>query len=208
MHRRFLTLLAIILGLCVPAFSQEHTAPPAKAKSAMLMTGYGNWRHPVSTKNTQAQAFFDQGLRLIYAFNHDEAMRSFQHAAELDPKLAMAYWGIAEAVGPNYNDPASEGRFVEAHAAIEKAQRLAADAFESDKAYIAALAMRFPADPKSDLHTAAEQYRDAMREALARVLEIPSEFVGLKGKTNEGLGWIGRGEGLACIAVATITDYP
>jgi len=168
MHRRFLTLLAIILGLCVPAFSQEHTAPPAKAKSAMLMTGYGNWRHPVSTKNTQAQAFFDQGLRLIYAFNHDEAMRSFQHAAELDPKLAMAYWGIAEAVGPNYNDPASEGRFVEAHAAIEKAQRLAADAFESDKAYIAALAMRFPADPKSDLHTAAEQYRDAMRDVVKR----------------------------------------
>jgi tetratricopeptide (TPR) repeat protein len=172
MHRCVLTLLAILLvlgistlALCESAFSQEHPAP-AKAKSATLMTGYGDWHHPVSTKNAQAQAFFDQGLRLIYAFNHSEAIRSFQRGAELDPNLAMAYWGIAEAVGPNYNDPASQDRFVQAHAAIEKAQTLAADASESDKAYIAALAKRFPADPQSDLHAAAEQYRDAMRDVV------------------------------------------
>jgi tetratricopeptide (TPR) repeat protein len=168
MHRRVLTLVAILLALGISTlvgFSQEHPAP-AKAKSATLMTGYGNWHHPVSTKNAQAQAYFDQGLRLIYAFNHSEAMRSFQRAAELDPNLAMAYWGIAEAVGPNYNDPASEDRFVQAHAAIERAQTLAADASESDKAYIAALAKRFPADPKSDLRAAAEQYRDAMRDVV------------------------------------------
>jgi len=97
MHRRILTLLCITLALgistltlCGPAFSQEHPAP-AKAKSAALLTGYSNWHHPVSTKNAQAQAFFDQGLRLIYAFNHDEAMRSFQRAGELDSKLAMAH---------------------------------------------------------------------------------------------------------------------
>jgi tetratricopeptide (TPR) repeat protein len=170
MHRRVLTLLAIILALSAPAFPQEHPehAAPAKAKSATLLTGYGDWHHPVSTKNAQAQAFFDQGLRLIYAFNHDEAARSFQRAAELDPKLAMAYWGIAEAVGPNYNDPASEGRFVKAHDAIAKAETLAADASPSDKVYIAALAKRFPADPKSDLHSAAEQYRDAMRDVVKR----------------------------------------
>jgi tetratricopeptide (TPR) repeat protein len=172
MHRRALTLLVILLALgistlalCESTFSQGHPAP-AKAKSATLMTGYGNWHHPVSTKNAQAQAFFDQGLRLIYAFNHSEGMRSFQRAAELDPNLAMAYWGIAEAVGPNYNDPASQDRFVQAHAAIEKAQTLADDASESDKAYIAALAKRFPADPKSDLRDAAEQYRDAMRDVV------------------------------------------
>jgi tetratricopeptide (TPR) repeat protein len=167
MHRRILTLLALVLALSAPALPQEHLAP-AKAKPATLMTGYGNWHHPVSTKDAQAQAFFDQGLRLIYAFNHDEAMRSFQRSAELDPKLAMAYWGVAEAVGPNYNDPASQSRFVQAHAAIEKAQALAADAPESDKAYIDALAKRFPADPKSDLHAAAEQYRDAMRDVVKR----------------------------------------
>jgi tetratricopeptide (TPR) repeat protein len=170
MRRRFVTLLALILALSAPSFAQEHSdhVAPAKAKSATLMTGYGNWHHPVSTKNAQAQAFFDQGLRLIYAFNHDEAARSFQRAAELDPKLAMAYWGVAEAVGPNYNDPASQDRFVQAHAAIAKAETLAADASESDKAYIAALAKRFPADPKSDLRAAAEQSRDAMREVVKR----------------------------------------
>jgi tetratricopeptide (TPR) repeat protein len=170
MHRRILTLLALALTLTFPSFAQEHSdhAAAAKPKAATLMAGYGNWHHPVSTKNVQAQAFFDQGLRQIYAFNHDEAARSFQRAAELDPKLAMAYWGIAEAVGPNYNDPASEARFVQAHAAIEKAQTLAADASEADKAYIAALAKRFPADPKSDLRAAAEQYRDAMRDMVKR----------------------------------------
>jgi tetratricopeptide (TPR) repeat protein len=170
MHRRILTLFAFILSLGISILAQEHPdhAAPAKAKPAGLMTGYGNWHHPVSTKNAQAQAFFDQGLRQIYAFNHDEAMRSFQRAAELDPKLAMAYWGVAEAVGPNYNDPASQDRFLKAHDAIAKAQTLAADASESDKAYIAALAMRFPPDPKSDLRAALEQYRDAMRELVKR----------------------------------------
>src|SRR5690348_828490 len=168
MLRRVLILLALALALTVPAFAQEHPAhpAPAKAKPAALMTGYGNWHHPVSTKNAQAQAFFDQGLRQIYAFNHDEAARSFQRAGELDPKLAMAFWGVAEAVGPNYNDPASEPRFVQAHEAIAKAETLAADASESDKAYIAALAKRFPADPKFDLRAAAEQYHDAMREVM------------------------------------------
>ena len=178
MHRRIPTLLCVslafcfaTLSLCVIALAQEHAdhAAGAKAKpAAAQMTGYGNWHHSVSTKNARAQAFFDQGLRQIYAFNHDEAARSFQRAGELDPKLAMAFWGVAEAVGPNYNDPASEDRFKQAHAAIEKAQSLTGDASESDKAYIAALAKRFPADPKSDLRAAAEQYRDAMREVMKR----------------------------------------
>src|SRR6266850_2387108 len=165
MIRRLTILCLLALTLCATGFAQEHEhAVAAKNKTATLMAGLGDWRHPVSTTNAQAQAFFDQGLRLIYAFNHDEAERSFQRAAELDPKLAMAYWGIAEAVGPNYNDPASEDRFVQAHQAIEKATSLAGDASESDQAYIAALTKRFPADPKSDLQAAAKEYRDAMRE--------------------------------------------
>src|SRR5215470_10474625 len=80
----------------------------------------------------------------------------------------MAFWGVAEAVGPNYNDPASEDRFVKAHDAIEKAQGLAADASESDKAYIEALAKRFPADTSADKRGALEQYRDAMRDVMKR----------------------------------------
>jgi tetratricopeptide (TPR) repeat protein len=158
-----LWVLGVALGL--PAFAQEHTEA-AKGKPATLMTGLGNWRHPVSTKSAQAQAFFDQGLRLIYAFNHDEAARSFQRAGEIDPKLAMVYWGVAEAVGPNYNDPASDERYMQAHVAIEKALELAADASASDKAYIAALAKRFPGEAGADRRAAAEAYRDAMREVV------------------------------------------
>src|SRR6202049_393392 len=131
--------------LCVSAVAQDHAAH-TQAHPVTLVTGLGDLHHPVSTHNAQAQQFFDQGLRFIYAFNHDEAARSFQHAAELDPKLAMAYWGVAEAVGPNYNDPASGERYAQAHAAIEKALELGADASPSDQAYIAALAKRFPAD--------------------------------------------------------------
>jgi tetratricopeptide (TPR) repeat protein len=164
-HIGIVLALALALVSGAASFAQEHEhAIAAKNKSATLMTGLGDWRHPVSTQNAQAQAFFDQGLRLIYAFNHDEAQRSFQRAAELDPKLAMAYWGIAEAVGPNYNDPASEDRFVQAHQAIEKATSLAEGASPSDRAYIAAMSTRFPADPKSDLRLAAEEYRDAMHQ--------------------------------------------
>src|ERR1700675_1680973 len=156
--------LAIFISLAINATAQDHAM--GTAKPVTMMTGLGDLHHPVSTKNAQAQEFFDQGLRLIYAFNHDEAARSFQKASELDPKLAIAYWGIAEAVGPNYNDPASEDRFKQAHDAIQKAVDLSSGAGDSERAYIAAMAKRFPADPKADLRKAAEDYRDAMREVV------------------------------------------
>lgn len=159
-----LVVLAIVISLTTMAAAQEHAM--GGAKPVTIMAGLGDLHHPVSTKNASAQEFFDQGLRLIYAFNHDEAARSFQKAAELDPKLAMAYWGIAEAVGPNYNDPASADRFKRAHEAIQKAVDLSGNASEAERAYILAMAKRFPADPKSDLRTAAEDYRDAMREVV------------------------------------------
>jgi tetratricopeptide (TPR) repeat protein len=158
--------------LCLSASAQDHAAH-AQNHPVTLVTGLGDLHHPVSTEIPQAQQFFDQGLRFIYAFNHDEAARSFQHAAELDPKLAMAYWGIAEAVGPNYNDPADPGRYKHAHDAVQKAVDLSDAASTSDRAYIQALAKRFPADPKSDLKNAAEDYRDAMRQV---VTEFPDDL--------------------------------
>jgi tetratricopeptide (TPR) repeat protein len=157
-------ILAFVLVCVLSAGVVAQHSAPAPAKATAMMSGLGNLHHPVTTKNTQAQNFFDQGLRLIYAFNHDEAAKSFRQAAKLDPKLAMAYWGIAEAVGPNYNDPASEERFKEAHEAVQKAVDLSGDASDSEKAYINAMAKRFPADAKSDLRKAAEDYRDAMRD--------------------------------------------
>src|ERR1044072_654585 len=78
----------------------------------------------------------------------------------------MAWWGVAEAVGPNYNDPADEPRVAKAHEAIQKAVELSGNASASEKAYINAMAERFPADPKADRRKAAEDYRDAMREVV------------------------------------------
>jgi tetratricopeptide (TPR) repeat protein len=152
--------------LCVGAMAQDHTSH-MQTRPITLVTGLGDLHHPVSTHNPQAQQFFDQGLRFIYAFNHDEAARSFQHAAELDPKLAMAYWGIAEAVGPNYNDPADPDRYKRAHDAAQKAVDLSAGTSANEQAYIQAMAKRFPADPNSDLKKAAEEYHDAMRKVSA-----------------------------------------
>jgi len=160
--------LPVVLGLFLGGMvvAQEHSTH-TQSKAATLMQGYGDLHHSVSTTNDQAQLFFDQGLRQIYAFNHDEAARSFQRAADVDPKLAMAYWGVAEAVGPNYNDPASDDRFAAAHVAIQKAVDLStSNASPAEQAYIKAMALRFPADPKADRRRAAEAYRDAMRDVV------------------------------------------
>jgi tetratricopeptide (TPR) repeat protein len=156
-------LLAAFSGL---AMAQDHAAHMAAHQPVTLVTGISHLHHPVSTKNPQAQQFFDQGLRFIYAFNHDEAARSFEHAAELDPKLAIAWWGVAEAVGPNYNDPADDPRFEKAYEAIQKSEELSSGASPSEKAYIDAMAKRFPADAKADRRRAAEDYHNAMREVV------------------------------------------
>jgi tetratricopeptide (TPR) repeat protein len=158
-------LVAFVFGGSIIAQQHPmHGQPPAK--KATLMTGLGDLHHPVSTSNPEAQKFFDQGMRLIYAFNHQEAAGSFERAAELDPKMAMAYWGLAEAVGPNYNDPADPDRYKKANEAIAKAESLAAGASPSEKAYIAAMALRFPADPAADHLLAAERYRNAMGDVV------------------------------------------
>src|SRR6185312_3510994 len=156
----------LVVALSLTAVAQDHAAHQAQTKPVTLVTGLGNLHHPVSTKNPEAQKFFDQGLRFIYAFNHDEAARSFQHAGELDPKLAVAWWGVAEAVGPNYNDPADDPRFAKAHEAIQTAVDLSGNASASEKAYIDAMAKRFPADSKADRRKAAEEYNEAMREVV------------------------------------------
>ena len=156
-------LACVIAGLALA----DHDTRSA-AKPAVLLPGLGPVHHPVSTQNKEAQQFFDQGLALVYAFNHDEAVRSFRRAAELDPKLAMAHWGVALALGPNYNLDADPAQAKAAYDAVQTAQKLAAGATEAEQAYVAALAKRYAADPKADRKKLAAEYKDAMRDLARR----------------------------------------
>src|SRR5688572_10609608 len=142
--------LAILLLLPVTAFSQHGHAPAKEAAPVALEAGLGDIDHPVSTNNAEAQKFFNQGLAYVYGFNHYEAVRSFKQAAQLDPQLAMAYWGVALAMGSNYNVPADGPALLEAYSNLQKAITLAPKASEQDRAYINALAKRYSSDLQAD----------------------------------------------------------
>jgi tetratricopeptide (TPR) repeat protein len=158
--------LVIVSLLLWPMAALPQTRVPAPEKPAVLMTGYGDLHHPVSTQNAEAQQFFDQGLRLIYAFNHEEAARSFRHAAELDPTLGMAWWGVALAVGPNYNLPVDPEHEKIAADAVSKAVALSVNAPQVEKDYIQAIAKRFSSNPNPDYHQLDIDYSNAMRELV------------------------------------------
>ncbi len=156
----FLSALALSIILNIGVFSQ-HDHHSSSEQPPRLMPGLSDLNHQVSTRNPDAQKFFNQGLALIYAFNHEEARRSFEQAAKLDPNLAMAQWGIALAVGPNYNEPQIDpSRLQAAVSALEKAEKLAATASERERDYVAALTKRFHI--ATDLKKSAIDYRDAM----------------------------------------------
>ncbi len=133
-----------------------------------LMSGLGTVHHAVTTRSPMAQKYFDQGLRLSYAFNHDEAIRAFREAARLDPSCAMAHWGIAYALGPNVNLPVDPDREKEAFAEVAKARALATKATPRERAWIEALAKRYSDDPKADLHALDRAFADAMRDLAAK----------------------------------------
>ena len=165
MKLRVFVLLLLLVSL---AYSQhEHgtnDAPPRRV--VWLDSGLGSIDHPVSTKNAEAQKFFNQGLAYLYAFNHDEGVASFQRAAELDPTLAMAYWGMSLGQGANYNDPGNTERFGKAYVNLQRALELAPKASEAERAYINALAKRYSKDPNADKAKLAADYRMAMAELV------------------------------------------
>lgn len=132
-----------------------------------LYENLGNWQHKVSTQAPLAQRYFDQGLRLAYAFQHDEAIRSFLAAAEIDPNCAMAHWGAALALGPNYNQGLEPDRAARALEELRAAQRLADGASPSEKRYIEALARRYTDKPDVVRASLDRAYADAML-AVAR----------------------------------------
>ena len=142
------------------------------AQGARLFAGLGDFHRSVTTSSPLAQQYFDQGMRFLWAFNHDEATRSFARAAELDPACATCYWGVALTVGPNYNLPAMERpRARVAAEALHKAQENAPHASAVEQGLIAALATRYPsadALEPANLEPVARAYAAAMRELAQR----------------------------------------
>lgn len=169
MHYRLIHVSFLWIALTSAAYGQHHHQPPpgAGTAKAVLLAGTGSLHHPVSTENQQAQMFFDQGLSMIYGFNHGEAVRSFRRAAELDSRLAMAYWGVAVALGPNINSAMEPDAHKDAWQALQQARQLRGSASAREKAYIDALSVRYSADPKAEIEPMQRKYADAMRE-LAR----------------------------------------
>jgi tetratricopeptide (TPR) repeat protein len=163
MIRRFIPVAVLLATLFTGTAATKNPEAPVQ-----LMPGLGEVHHPVSTKNKQAQQFFDQGLKLVYGFNHDEARRSFMRAAELDSKLAMAHWGVALTLGPNYNLPVDPERERAGYDAVQRAVALKQNASEPERAYIDALAVRYSNDPHVDLHALDRAYKDAMGKLAAR----------------------------------------
>lgn len=160
-------LLTTLLGLPpAPALPAAETVR-GDTPLAPALTGLGTLHHPVSTTNADAQRFFDQGLRLLYAFNHPESLRAFKEAARLDPTLAMAHWGQAMALSPNLNAPMTPENGRLAYAAVQQARTLAARASAVERALIDALAARLPADGAGDAAALGKAYA----EAMARVAE-------------------------------------
>lgn len=162
--RTLVTVLLLALFVA-PAMAQhpEGTVPKAAQE---LHPGLGSHHHHITTKSPEAQTYFDQGLILLYGFNHDEAARYFRRAAELDPEAAMPYWGLALSLGPNYNDTAvDEHRAKATFEALRNALARAPKASAREQDYIRALKKRYPSpDPKSDWKKFHLEYSAAMRE--------------------------------------------
>lgn len=178
-------LAALALAAGAPAAAPAPAEPPehahevahlpasiaAWARGAQLYPGLGSFHRAVSTSSPEAQAYFDQGMRLMWAFNHDEATRSFAKAAQLDPDCAACYWGLALTVGPNYNLTAVDASRVRvAWEALEQSQAHAATASAVEQALIAALRLRHP-DPAAPAAGQGAALLSAYATAMGEVAE-------------------------------------
>lgn len=165
------TTLAILAAALAAAFASAqhagHTVP--EPKPVALLPGMGSHHHPIRTSSKEAQQFFDQGMTLLFGFNHEESIRAFGKAAELDPKASMPHWGMALALGASYNDPAPAAeRLQQARAEAERAVVLSVNGPENERAYIMALAARYSADPNVDRQKLERDYHAAMKALSER----------------------------------------
>jgi tetratricopeptide (TPR) repeat protein len=156
--------------------------PPTEMKAAVpapefadidppLWDGLGSITYKITTSSAEAQAYFDQGLRLTYAFNHAEAQRAFRKAQKLDPTCAMCFWGEALVLGPNINLPMQEDAVLPAFAAARKAGALAGNASLRERALIAALVLRYVQDAKAERAPLDTAYASAMEIVAAQFPE-------------------------------------
>ncbi|HXG19075.1 MAG TPA: tetratricopeptide repeat protein [Methylomirabilota bacterium] len=164
MLRRLLICVGVVFAWTALASAEHHRGQSASSEGPPLFDDLGAHSHAITTTSPLAQKYFDQGLRLVYGFNHDEAKKAFEEAARLDPNCAMAYWGIALTLGPNYNLPVDTERDRAAYEAIQKALALAPQVSKQEQAYINAIARRHSADPNADRRALDRTYADAMRE--------------------------------------------
>ena len=176
MHKATKYIVLIILCLTVsPATAMIHDAraldaDPATADGpiAPALEGLGDYHFKVTTQSPESQQFFDQGLRLTYAFNHSEALRAFKEAARLDPQNAMAYWGWALVLGPNLNLPMMPEVAPQAYRATQKAVSLREKVTARERAYIEALSKRYTIQPTADRKPLDLAYADAMEKLVER----------------------------------------
>jgi tetratricopeptide (TPR) repeat protein len=155
----FKPMRVAMVGSALAAIDQ---APP-------LWDNLGDLSYPITTKDEMAQRYFDQGLRLTYAFNHAEALRAFKEAQRRDPDCAMCYWGEAFALGPNINAPMDGAAETPSEVAVGNAQARAAKASPKERALIDALAKRYASGAeRAELNAA---YADAMAEVHAQFPE-------------------------------------
>lgn len=149
-------LLGMLFAVQVAA-----AAPPTQDD---FYEGLGSHHRKVTTNSQTAQRYFDQGLAFLYAFNHDEAIRSFTKATEHDPDCAMAWWGIAIANGPHINNPAVEpDRAKAAWEAANRAQMVSVGTKPVERDLIRAALIRYSSNPKADRGPLDRAYAQAMR---------------------------------------------
>ena len=169
MRHRLTTLMPAVLLLAAACSTSRTETAPGHASHAgdgapVLSKTLGRHSYRVTTSSSDAQRWFDQGLRLVYAFNHGEAQRAFREAARIDPGCAMCYWGIAITEGSNYNSPTDAEREARALAAVRLAEPHTPGAHPVERAMIGALARRHSADRAATREALDRAYADAMRE--------------------------------------------
>ena len=170
-----LSSLVVIAGCFLAscaAPTPEAVAPGSTG--AKLYDGLDRYHRAITTDSEDAQRWFDQGLQLVFGFNHEEAVRSFKEAAARDPEAAMPWWGIALSLGMNINDRVmTEERWREAHEAARRALALLDDETEVERALVEAVATRYTWPAPEEQRPYDEAYAEAMKSVHARFRDDP-----------------------------------